>query len=75
LTRQNAGRSDNEARKILLSILDIRAKDPKPCLKASSVGWYGSAKSANVFNPETGKFDGPIESQAVCFTESTLAGL
>lgn len=74
LVRQNDGRSNIRARKILCSILDVDAKAPKPFLKASPVGWYGTA-SANVFNPLTCEFDGLSKSKAVCFTESTLAGL
>ncbi len=74
LIRQSGKRRDAEARRILLSILDTNSRKPKPRLRASSVGWY-SVASASVFNPETFEFDGPIASQAVCFTESTLPGL
>jgi hypothetical protein len=74
LVRQNGKRRDAEARGILLSILDADTRRPKPHLKASPVGWY-SVASPKVFNPETCKFDGSVESKAVCFTESTLPGL
>ena len=74
LIRQNGKRRDAEARKILLSILDADTRRPKPRLKSSPVGWY-SKLSPKIFNPETCKFDGSIESKAVCFTESTLPGL
>jgi hypothetical protein len=74
LIRQNGDRRDAEGRKILLSILDANTTRPKPRLEASPVGWY-SVASPKVFNPKTCKFDGSIESKAVCFTESTLPGL
>ena len=74
LIRQNDGRADAESKKILTSILDISSKPTRPVLKASSVGWY-SAAGANIYNPMSGKFDGPHNTSAVCFTESTLAGL
>ena len=74
LVRQNGKRRDAGARKILLKILDADTTRPKPRLKASPVGWYRDL-SPKIFNPETGKFDGSIESRAVCFTESTLPGL
>lgn len=75
LVRQNDGKSNTEARKRLHSILDVGKSQPKPCLIASQVGWYSRARSAGVFDPETGEFDGQIDSYAVGFTESTLAGL
>lgn len=76
LVRQNGKRRDAEARKILLSILDADTTTRlKPRLKSSPVGWYSSVPKAKVFNPETIKFNGSIESKAVCFTESTLQGL
>jgi hypothetical protein len=74
LVRQNNGLNDSAARKILHSILNVDRKPPKPLLRASTVGWY-SVASPKVFDPETYEFDGPIDSYAVCFTESTLAGL
>lgn len=74
LVRQNGERRDAKARRILLSILDADTKRPKPCLKSSPAGWYRKL-SPKIFNPETFKFDGSIESRAVCFTESTLQGL
>lgn len=74
LIRQNDGRSDGESKDILSSILSTGGKPPKPFLKASPVGWY-SAAGANIYNPISGKFDGPHNNSAVCFTESTLAGL
>lgn len=74
LIRQNNQCSDSRARKILESILDVVSVSPSPTLKAASVGWYNSA-TPSIYNPFSGKFDGSINSQAVCFTESTLAGL
>ncbi len=74
LVRQNDGRSDIAAKRALLSILDVGSKPASPCLRASAVGWY-SKVSPNVFDPETGEFDRPLNSYAACFTESTLAGL
>jgi len=43
-------------------------------LKATTVGWYGSS-DAYVFDPVSNRFDRKSCSKAVCFTESTLAGL
>ncbi|WP_368163654.1 hypothetical protein [Aeromonas sp. R6-2] len=74
LIRQNAGRGDIDARNILMAILDMANTPASPLLKASSVGWYGTS-TPDVFNPITGNLDGDISNQAVCFTESTLAGL
>jgi hypothetical protein len=73
LVRQNDGRADKEASGILQGILDT-ASGKSPKLRASKVGWYSSA-TPNVFNPATSAFDGAKASEAVCFTESTLAGL
>lgn len=75
LVRQNDGKNNTKAKDILLSILAVGKSRRKPRLDASPVGWYSVARNANVFDPETGEFDGPIDSYAVCFTESTLAGL
>jgi hypothetical protein len=74
LVRQNNGISTRIAKSRLFSILDLDGDKSEPCLKASSVGWYG-AVNPKVFNPLTLKFDGPVKSKAVCFTESTLSGL
>ncbi len=74
LIRQNEGRSDSNAKNILEQILDIHNSLPSPKLKASTTGWYGTS-TPDVFNPATGLLDGRVENQAVCFTESTLAGL
>ncbi len=74
LIRQNDGRSDKDSRTILESILDIHGIVPSPKLKSSAVGWY-SRSSPYVFNSLTGQLDGDIKNRAVCFTESTLAGL
>lgn len=74
LIRQNAGRSDAEALGILKLILDVDGVSGTPMLKAASTGWYASA-GANVYDPLTGKMDGSSQTDAVCFTESTLAGL
>lgn len=76
LVRQNEELRDAEARKTLLLILDAdTTTKPRPRLKSSSVGWYSGVANTKVFNPETIKFNGSIESRAVCFTESTLQGL
>ena len=74
LVRQNEGRSDNEAHQTLKLILDLAAKSAKPELRASQTSWYGTAAS-KIYNPATGAFDGDENNRAVCFTESTLAGL
>ncbi len=74
LIRQDSGRKNVEAKRILKTILDIDSKPPRPLLKSSFTGWYGTS-SPGVFNPESGKLDGMIENKAVCFTESTLSGL
>lgn len=74
LVRQNDGRSDADSKAILESILDLGGAPPQPVINASSIGWYGTA-CANIFNPLTNNLDGPINNRAVCFTESTLAGL
>jgi len=75
MIRQNTRppRSDEAAKKILLSILGVSGGKP-PVLKAGRVGWYSSV-SAAVFDPEQDDFVPSGESRAVCFTESTLAGL
>lgn len=74
LIRQNDGKSDTDAKNRLELILNIGGTAPSPMLKSSTVGWYGTS-SPNVYNPATGNFDGGIRNKAVCFTESTLAGL
>ncbi len=74
LIRQNDGRGDAAARNILLSILNIDEDEPQPLLQAAPVGWY-SAASPSVYDPEADEFHGPLNTHAVCFTESTLAGL
>jgi hypothetical protein len=74
LIRQNDGRTDLESRKILKSILGLRPTGSLPLLKASKVGWYGSL-SPYIYNPVSGSLDGKSNCKAVCFTESTLAGL
>lgn len=74
LVRQNDEKSDVDAKNILSLILDLAGRPPQPKVKASTSGWYGSV-SPNIFNPVTGAFDGPTNSKAACFTESTLAGL
>ncbi|MFZ3071851.1 MAG: hypothetical protein WA162_01260 [Thermodesulfobacteriota bacterium] len=75
LIRQNDSRADKDPKETLELILDLYGFPYNPSLKASSVGWYGSATNANIYNPVSGKFDGSNNSMAVCFTESTLAGL
>ncbi|OZA28260.1 MAG: hypothetical protein B7X91_05770 [Hydrogenophilales bacterium 17-64-11] len=74
LIRQNDEKSDADAKNILSQILNLAGAPPQPLLKASSSGWYGTT-SPNIFNPVTRDFDGPSNDKAVCFTESTLAGL
>jgi len=74
LIRQNDVKSDLDAKNILSLILDLSGTPPKPLLKASNSGWYGTA-SPNIFNPVTRNFDGTTNYKAACFTESTLAGL
>ncbi len=75
LIRKKDKDSDEDSRHILEQILDIQSSSSQPMLKASKVGWYGTSDCANVFNPATGNLDGIIQNKAVCFTESTLAGL
>lgn len=74
LIRQNDEKTDADAKNILSLILDLAGTPHQPRLKASNSGWYGTT-AANVFNPITSAFDGRANSKAVCFTESTLAGL
>jgi hypothetical protein len=74
LVRQNAGIKDEAARAILTSILDLNGGGQGPTLRPSKVGWFATAQP-NIFNPVTSKFDGASAVEAVCFTESTLAGL
>jgi len=74
LVRPAEDRADAGCRDILKRILGLDADASRPLLKGSRVGWYASV-SANVFNPITSRFDGPACAPAVCFTESTLAGL
>lgn len=76
LIRQNGKNvtNDNEARQVLESILDKKNEFKKPLLKAASTGWYSQAAS-NLFNPLSCDFEFSADSQSVCFTESTLAGL
>jgi hypothetical protein len=75
LVRQNDLKTDDEARKILASILNLANPHPAPLLRSSTVGWYGSAQNTNIFNPITRIFDRVRNTKAVCFTESTLSGL
>lgn len=74
LIRQNDDKNDDEAKKILSSILDFVGAHQKPLLKASNSGWY-SAAAPKIFNPVTRTFNGSSHTKAVCFTESTLSGL
>lgn len=74
LVRQNAGITDAAAERILESILNLTGHADGPVLKASKVGWFATA-DPNIFDPVTSKFDGTSNVEAVCFTESTLAGL
>jgi hypothetical protein len=75
LVSQNDGRNDAEARDTLLSILALGRNLSSPFLKATNVGWYASLQDVFKFDPATGRLDGISSSSAVCFTESTLAGL
>ncbi|MFA5906247.1 MAG: hypothetical protein WC836_20125 [Desulfobacula sp.] len=76
LVRQNTKRTDDEAKEILKSILDIDSYPPSPNLQSSSTGWYNSESvSSKLFDPKTTKFILAPKTQCVCFTESTLAGL
>ncbi len=74
LIRQSDERSASQAKTILESILDVGGTPPHSVLKASANGWYGTA-DPYIFNPETEAYDGRKNNRAVCFTESTLAGL
>lgn len=75
LIRQDKGRSDDKSKDILEKILDIYSTDPKPKLEAHKTGWYGTNSGTHIFNPITKTFDGIIQNKAICFTESTQAGL
>ncbi len=74
LNRQKDGCTVSDARNGLKSILNISGASTTPLLRASVVGWYGTA-TPDVFNPSTGNLDGEIQNRAACLTESTLAGL
>jgi hypothetical protein len=74
LVRQNDKRTTEQAKEILEAILDLDGSRGTPWLKATKVGWFGTA-SPNVFNPVTCQFDGQLQAKAVCLTDSTLAGL
>lgn len=54
--------------------MNLHNSPSRPTLKASVVSWYGTS-TPKIFNPVTGNLDGSIKNRAVCFTESTLAGL
>jgi hypothetical protein len=75
LVRQKDRRNTEDAKEILKAILDLDGSEGTPLLRATKVGWFGTATSANVFNPVTGQFDGKTQAKAVCLTDSTLAGL
>jgi hypothetical protein len=75
LVRQNDKRTTEEAKEILKAILDLDGSRGTPLLQAKKVGWFGTATSAKVFNPVTGQLDGQLKANAVCLTDSTLAGL
>jgi len=74
LVRQNAGKSDQDARNDLLSILNISNVASSPMLRSSITGWYGST-SSNVYDPSSCSFIAAPAPKAVCLTESTFAGL
>lgn len=75
LIRQNHCKTDIAAQRNLRSILSIARSASGPLLRASTVGWYGTSSGSHIFNPSTGNLDGHVNNKAVCFTESTLAGL
>jgi Putative abortive phage resistance protein AbiGi, antitoxin len=75
LIRQNDSKTDDDARKILASILNLEKVQPTPLLRSSTVGWYGRANNTNIFDPITRGFERVRNTKAVCFTESTLSGL
>jgi len=63
----------DEAKRRLKKILAIGGGTP--ILVAGEVGWYAICSGANCFNPSTATFISITIPKAVCFTESTLAGL
>ncbi len=71
IIRQNGetSRTDIDANGILEKILEGK------CLKASKVGWYNTCDDTNYVDPKTNTIRKPNLAKAVCFTESTLAGL
>lgn len=69
----NPPRSDDEAAKVLAHILGSKGR--QPLLRGSSVGWYSSATHTYIYNPKSCRMKNIDPPQAVCFTESTLAGL
>lgn len=77
LIRQNDDKTDEQARDMLVDILDINNKCKSPKLISSDVGWYSSSSTStcNIYNPKNNDFSGKINTKAVCFTESTLQGL
>lgn len=78
LIRQNDGKSDTEAKRIFLSILDIQdGKIEKAKLKASSTGWYSTASSTPIYGYDRDEIIDSLSERvkAVCFTESTFSGL
>jgi hypothetical protein len=75
MIRQNGTppKSDGDALATLPSILGL-SPPGGPVLKGSPVGWYASV-GAYLFDPATSTFKTAVPSPAVCFTDSTLAGL
>jgi hypothetical protein len=80
LVRQNDGKTDDDARRDLRSILGL-LPETTPVLRARHTGWYGSeVVTPRVFSPEKGRLLEVNEYDkghlpCVCFTESTLDGL
>ncbi len=77
LIRQNGDNSktNQQAYDILRLILDLDNLNPTPLLKSSKVGWYSALDNPRVFDPSSKYFSCPENIKAVCFTDSTLAGL
>ncbi len=77
LIRQNVqeGKKQENPRAVLLKILKPGSKQ-KPTLKAGVAGWYATcATPPDYFTVSTRKWEKSRPENAVCFTESTLAGL
>jgi hypothetical protein len=79
LVRQNVGKSDRNARDALKSILGLNSnRKVNLVLRATPQGWYSVSQTQDVytFEPEIDDLASGFKNvNAVCFTESTLAGL